>query len=252
VLVQAAAVVPHPPILVPALAAGAAVLLAPLLAACDAAVTGLLEHAPSMVVCVGSGRRTIRRRPQDWGTLAGFGVAVEAPSRHPDGPPDLPLSLTIGRWLLERSGWSGAVLMQEVAGTEPAQDCVQLGSRLAAQAGPQAVWLVLGDGSNRRGPKSPGFDDPRAPGFDAAVTRAFATADLDALIGLDCVLAAELGVAGRSAWQVLAGAVPAIGTVAAGAEPGPGPGAKPGIEARVHFDAAPFGVEYLVADWRLR
>jgi hypothetical protein len=243
--VLAAAVLPHPPLLVPALAAGAAAEVAPLLAACDAAVAGLLAVAPSVVVCLGPGERTIRHQPGDWGTLAGFGVAVEAPHAHdratPPGP-QLPLSLTIGSWLLERSGWNGAVVTQQVAAHLPASESAALGGRLAAETGPEAVWLVLGDGSIGRGPKAPGHDDPRAAGFDAEVGRAFAGADVEGLLGLDAGLAAELGAAGRATWQVLAGAVQF------GAGNG-GAAAKP-IEAAVHYQAAPFGVGYLVADWR--
>jgi hypothetical protein len=151
----------------------------------------------------------------------------------------LPLSLTIGRWLVDRSGWAGEVALQEVAADTAAADCEQLGRRLAAETGPNAVWLALGDGSTRRGPRSPGHDDPRAAGFDAEVARAFASADLAALLGLDTRLAAQLGAAGRPVWQVLAGA--------AAADPG-----WAAIDATVHFEDAPFGVGYLVADWRPR
>jgi hypothetical protein len=251
--VLAAAIVPHPPILVPALAAGAAPLLEPVLAACETVVAGLLSEGPQVVVCIGSGDRTTRYRPQSWGTLAGYGVGVDGPARHGDEPAELPLSLTIGRWLLERVGWTGAVLLQEVDTRRPAPDCAGLGRELAAEAGSGAAWLVLGDGSNRRGPRSPGHDDPRAEGFDAAVARAFAAADLNALLGLDAGLAAELGVGGRAVWQVLAGAAGATGAARAVADP-PGGGAAntAGIEAAVHYDEAPFGVEYLVADWRFR
>jgi hypothetical protein len=244
---------------VPVLAAGAAGQLAALLAACDTVVSGLLNESPQTVVCVGSGPLTRRFSDTAWGTLAGYGVAVEAPARHDDGEePELPLSLTIGRWLLDRVGWSGDVLLQTVdsgragrsgssAGSgSSAADCAELGRALEAEAGSQAVWLVLGDGTNRRGPSSPGHDDPRAPGFDALVADALARADLDAILGLDAGLAAELGVGGRAAWQVLAGGVQATHSAEV-------PGAFAAtIESAVHYDAAPFGVEYLVADWRFR
>jgi hypothetical protein len=53
-------------------------------------------------------------------------------------------------------------------------------------------------------------------------------------------------VGGRAAWQVLAGGVRA-------AKAAPVSGAFAAIiESSVHYDAAPFGVEYLVADWRFR
>ena len=50
----------------------------------------------------------------------------------------------------------------------------------------------------------------------------------------DVALADDLLVAVRPAWQVLAGA-------AAGC----------GIEAKIEYDDAPFGVQYTVATWRV-
>jgi hypothetical protein len=242
--VLAAAVLPHPPLLVPDLAAGAANLIAPLLAACESVVAEMLALKPRAVVLIGSGATTRIRPAQDTGTLAGFGTGFGAGfSAGIDAEPEtvtgsgLPLSLTIGRWLLERAGWSGDVVLQEVAADASAEECEQLGARLAVDSAPDSVWLALGDGSNRRGPRSPGHDDPRAAGFDAEVVRAFASADLPALRALDPELAAVLGAAGRPAWQVLAGAV---GTASGWTT----------IGSRVHYDEAPFGVEYLVADWR--
>jgi hypothetical protein len=91
--------------------------------------------------------------------------------------------------------------------------------------------LVMGDGSACRGERSPGYDDPRARPYDDAVARALATADLAVLRGLDGDLSAELLVAGRAPWQVLAEAV-------AGAWRG-----------RLAYYAAPYGVAYFVAGW---
>ena len=256
-VVLAAAVLPHPPLLVPELAAGAASLVAPLLAACDAVVAGLLARSPQTVVLIGSGRQTGLHASEETGSLAGFGTSVPGSGTSGQrtlelgtsgsgtsgrGTSTLPLSLTIGRWLLQRAGWSdrsGRVVVQEVAADASAEDCERLGVRLAAETGPESVWLALGDGSTRRGPRSPGHDDPRAADFDAGVARAFATGDVVALLALDPDLATQLGAAGRPVWQVLAGAVTA--------EPG-----WTAIKASVHYDDAPFGVEYLVADWAPR
>jgi hypothetical protein len=234
-LVLAAALVPHPPLLVPALAAGAAPSVAPLLEACEAVLAGLLARSPSTVVLVGSGVRTARRGEWDVGILAGFGTGSAAGAR--PGAAQLPLSLTIGCWLLERAQWSGDIVLQEVAADTPSGGCEEIGRTLAAESSTESVWLALGDGSIRRGQRSPGHDDPRAAGFDTEVARAFGTADLPALLGVDVELAAQLGAVGRPVWQVLAGAVRA--------DPG-----WATIEATVHYDDAPFGVEYLVADWR--
>jgi hypothetical protein len=237
--VLAAALVPHPPLLVPTLAAGAAPSVAPLLASCEAVIAGLLARSPGSVVLIGSGARTGARGRHDPGILAGFGSesAIDGRRELATGTGPLPLSLTIGRWLLERAQWSGDVVLQEVAADTPAAECEQLGRLLAAETGTDSVWLALGDGSIRRGQRSPGHDDPRAAGFDAEVARAFGTADPRALLSLDVDLAAQLGAAGRPVWQVLAGAVTADPRWST-------------IEATVHYDEAPFGVEYLVADWR--
>ena len=113
-------------------------------------------------------------------------------------------------------------------------DCLELGRSLDQQAGPDAVWLVVGEGSNRRGVRSPGFEDPRAAEFDAQVAKALTGADPDALAAIDPALADELGCVGRSGWQVIAGALD---------EPG-------AATATMRYEAAPFGVAYLVADWR--
>ncbi|MBT0769282.1 hypothetical protein KIH74_10145 [Kineosporia sp. J2-2] len=222
------------------MAAGAgqsvAALTGPLLAACDQAVSGLLTEAPQTLVVVGAGERTWRHGPEEWGTLAGYGVPVEAPGVHADTRPELPLSLTIARWLLERAGWAGRLVLQEVAFTASVPDCLELGHYLDQQAGPDAAWLVVGDGSNRRGMRSPGYEDPRAEDFDAEVAHALTTVDPDALASLDPVLADDLGCVGRAGWQVVAGALD-------------GPGAA---DAQLRYEGAPFGVGYLVADWRFR
>ena len=220
------------------MAAGAGVsvpaLTGPLLAACDQVVSGLLDAAPQTLVVVGPGERTWRHSSEEWGTLAGFGVAVEAPRSHAQTAPELPSSLTIARWLLERAGWSGRLILQEVCTTASVPDCLELGHSLEQQAGPDSAWLVLGDGSNRRGARSPGFEDPRAEAFDAEVVKALTSVDPEALAALDPALADELGCVGRAGWQVIAGALDEPGSAA----------------ATMRYHEAPFGVAYLIADWR--
>jgi hypothetical protein len=231
--VIAAAVVPHPPLLVPALTGGGADQAAGLLPAVDAAVAALLAEAPQLVVCVGDGARTTPHPTRAWGTLAGFGVDLAAPSGPQPGRPTLPLSLTLGGWLLERAGWRGQVLLHEVAVTAAPDDALALGRRLASDAGEHAAWLVLGDACSTRTEQSPGYYDPRAEPFDAAVAAALAAGDVAALASLDALLAAELGAAGRAPWQVLAGAL----------------GRHRAARGMLRYDAAPYGVGYLVANW---
>lgn len=222
----AAAVCPHPPMLVPEVAAGAASELDDLRAACRAAVAHLC--IADVLVVVGADATTIRREPPFGGTLSPWGI--DRPVGEPAADP-LPLSLLIGAWLLE-GGNFGNVRYHSIAADAPTAECVALG-RTLAHAGTSAALLVLGDGSACRGEKSPGYDDPRAEGFDAAVAAALAKGDTAALLNLDPGLARELLAAGRAPWQVLAGAVE-------------GPF---GTTELLH-DSAPYGVGYLVASWR--
>ena len=76
----------------------------------------------------------------------------------------------------------------------------------------------MGDGSARRSASAPGYLDERAAPFDAAVEQAVRDGDLPALAALDPDLARDLLAAGRPAWQVLAGALPAAAPDAAAAD----------------------------------
>ncbi|GIJ35398.1 class III extradiol dioxygenase subunit B-like domain-containing protein [Verrucosispora sp. WMMD703] len=236
----AAAVCPHPPLLIPEIAGAAASELDDLRAACDAAVARLLDSEARTVLVIGAGDRGADLDSPFRGSFAPWGVPLEVRlGDHPDGlvgSDHLPLSLLVGAWLLGRRpparirGMSWR--MTTVGATDPVETCAELGARL----GPDQPWalLVMGDGSACRGEKAPGYADPRAEAYDETVARALADADGDALLGLDPALSTQLKVAGRAPWQVLAGAARAAGGRWRG-------------ELRYH--AAPYGVGYLVANW---
>lgn len=216
-----AAVCPHPPLLVPEMACGAAPELDDLRAACAEAVRRLA--AGDLVVVVGSGPQTRDFGREAAGTLRPYGADVTVGP----GEPVLPLSLTIGRWLLgERQA-----VYRGVAENAPPEECRRLGAQLAGLAGRVAL-LVMGDGTACRTQRAPGYLDTRAEGFDAEVARALAGADAGALTRLDAGLAADLRAAGRAPWQVLAGAA-----------------RDDRFSAELLADAAPYGVGYLVASW---
>ncbi len=235
----AAAVVPHPPLLVPAIAAGTGPEAAPVLAACDAGVSALLAEVPEVIVCVGPGRTSIRHRPGAWGTLGGFGVDVPAPGRHHVGRAHLPLSLTIGRWLLDRAAWDGRVIAQEIGPMATPQECRTIGERLRAEISGRDCWVIMGDGSSRRGDRGHDpHDDGEARRYDEAIAEAFAAGDVGGIAELDVATAELAGAGGRGAWQVLAAAVQAGSAVA------------PAVaRSAVTYSGAPFGVGYLVANW---
>ncbi|NLT53329.1 MAG: hypothetical protein GXX79_01920 [Actinomycetales bacterium] len=256
-----AVVLPPAPVLVPEVAragSAAAAELAAVRLACREALAPLAaphgmpaDHPPGRrapgdrrsgavgptvpaLVLVGPGEITRRHSPGSWGTLRGLGVAVEAPESHDGRDPSLPLSLALGRLLLDRAGVPGEPVLQEVAASASAAECLALGEGLAGEVGPDAGWVVLGDGSARRSPKGPAAFDPRAEPFDRSVEQALRAGDAAALARLDASLAAELLAAGRPAWQVLAGAARLQ---------------APPDRCEVRHAAAPFGVGYLVATW---
>jgi hypothetical protein len=236
-----AAVCPHPPVLVPDLAAGAAAELDGLRAACDAALASLLVADADLLVVVGGAPATGPFPSGARGSLASYGVNIPVPL--PSAPrsgnggsdsvgPTLPLSLTIGRWLLDRQESAPAEpVLVGVNADADAITCASLGATLADRA-PRVAMLVMGDASARRSLKGPGYLDERAAPYDEVVARALAGADTAALLALDPALSVELLVAGRAAWQVLAGA----------ADGG-------SWSAEVTYDEAPYGVTYLVATW---
>jgi hypothetical protein len=168
------------------------------------------------------------------GTLAPYGVDVTARwGEDESAEPTMPLSLTLGAWLLNEAAYAGAVEGVGVPAGESAEAAARLGRRLAGRA-ERVALLVMGDGSARRSIAAPGYLDERAATFDASVASALARADAEALLALDAELARDLMAAGRAGWQVLAGAAHA---------------ADPEWTATLRYDDAPFGVGYLVATW---
>jgi hypothetical protein len=220
--------------IVPEIAGSAAAELDELRSAADAAIVRLLRMAPDMLVVVGGGTRTETFRYPYAGSFAPWGAATGFVLGDRPEPRITSLSLLVGGWLLSRHDLTGPALALDAvdAGT-PAAVCAPLGAELADRR-TRVALLVLGDGSACRGEKSPGYDDPRARSYDDGVATALADADTYALLDLDPVLSAELRVAGRAPWQVLAGAAEAAGGSWTG---------------DLSYHAAPYGVGYFVATW---
>ena len=213
-MIVAAAVCPHPPALVPEVASGAAAELDDVRHAALASVAELVASRPERIVVVGSGSLPEAVDESAGGTLAGFGVAVVAGGSRLV----LPLSLTIGAWLLDQVGWDGARTYTTTS--TPADDRVAL--------------LVMADGCARRSVAAPGYLDERAEAYDNSVAVALADGDAAALAGLDVELGDELLCVGARPLMVL-------GEMTKGAD----------VTARLRYDEAPFGVGYWVADWSI-
>ena len=223
-MITRAVVVPHPPLLVPELVSGAAQETESVRAATLAAAGKL--PGPWVAVAVDDGGRATFVPPLS-GTFLGYGVDV-AVSLGSAGPPDprIPLPVLMTAWLRERCAVEVSRVELIPRDLSPAE-CVSFGQQIA---GENAGLLILGDGSTRHGPRSPGSNDERSGPFDDHVHRLLAAADTDGLLALDLELARDLGAQGRAAWQVLAGV--------------PGPWRCASAEF-----FAPFGVGYHVAVW---
>ncbi|MCW2770172.1 MAG: hypothetical protein JWR27_1605 [Aeromicrobium sp.] len=218
-MIVAVAVCPHPPLLVPQVSPGSTAELAEIRSACDAAVAALLGADPDRIVVIGGGDAavdlTLDLDETFGGTLAPYGATV-----HAGGPGDgLPLSLTIGAWLLDRAGWTGP---RTYSTGRPEVD-----GRVAL--------LVMADGTGTRTLKAPGALDDRAEAFDATIAAALAEGDPEALASLDVDLGAEL-------WSRGVPTLRTLGEMTKGAD----------VTAHLRIDVAPFGVGYFVADWVLR
>jgi len=242
-MLTGAAVCPQPPLLIPA-ATGAPgpgdAELERLRTACHQAVADLLSEGPDLVAVVGGATHTVQYPRDAPGSLREFGIpfTVGGPrisaTPGPSGSPVLPLALTVGKWLLSRAAGPVPAVWWGIASDAPAAGCLDLGERLAALA-PRVALLVLGDGPGRRARGVPGAVDPDADRYDDQVATALAGGDAAALAALDPGADHRLFVAGRAAWQVLAGAA--------------GPDAFSGD---LRYRAVLFEVTYLVARWRRR
>ncbi|HKC28395.1 MAG TPA: hypothetical protein VKB75_10315 [Jatrophihabitans sp.] len=223
-MVRAVAFCPHPPLLVPEVAQGAASELDDLRGACFTAIKRAASVAGSWVV-VGAGARSASYPPNAHGSLAGFGVDLELSlgSDEP-GPVELPLSLTIGAWLLREtlgadSGASGYSIGPD-------------GGALPLLDDDDQAFLVMGDGSARRSTSAPGYLDPRAGAFDAAVAGALGSG-VAARLRTDAQLGGELWATGPVVWNAVADAL----------------GDAVFSSSELLYDAAPYGVGYFAAVW---
>lgn len=250
-MLVAAAVCPCPPLLVPEVAAGAAAELDAARVACTDALGVLAASRPDRLVVVGPAEQSGRGPYPEGarGSFRGFGVDVEVrlggggdgrgvvgegedEGEGERAGRELPPSLAVAAWLLQRTGWSDAPIEGLGVG-EPleAERCIEVGREISAGA-ERVALLVMGDSSACRTLKAPGYLDERAAPFDAEVARALGAADVPALKALDTELAHELKASGRAPWQVLAGAAD-----------------DQHLSGALLYEDAPYGVGYMVATW---
>jgi hypothetical protein len=231
-VILGAAFLPNPPVLVPAVASGAARELEPLRRASRRALRRVHGDDGRRLAVLGSADTSAVHSPVARGSLSGYGVSLEVHLGSPGcgGAPELPLSLTVGAWLLGQalgpsSGAVGFSVGPDFAASRAAVELLSLAesARLAL--------VVMGDGSARRSTTAPGYL-LRAEPFDAAVAAALRDGDGEALADLDETLGAELLAAGVPAWR-------AAGALLAGGS----------YDADLLYADAPYGVGYFAAAW---
>jgi hypothetical protein len=228
-VIQAAVFCPHPPVLIPDLAQGAAGELDDLRAACRAAIRRVADVAPQLVL-MGAGPRWQRHEAVARGSLAPYGVPVEvALGSDAPGPVELPLSLTVGAWLVRDAmgAGSGAV------GWSVGPDATDAPPRLDPADVPCAL-VVMADGSARRSTSAPGYLDERATDHDTRLATGLREGR-PPLLREDATLAHDLLVEGGAVWD--RASVELAGRA---------------WDAELLFDAAPYGVGYFVAAWIAR
>src|SRR5829696_1739019 len=272
----AAAVLPHPPLLVPELAGAAAPELDPLRAACRKALSTVLAAA-DLTLIIGDGPAWAIPAPTATGAFHPYGASLKvalpaltdlalpgladlavpalADPDLPDLPAparvsELPLSLAVAAHLLanldppldgvagaERAPGSGRLWAATVPRSLRPGAAAAIGRALNSAG--RFGLVVMADLSACRTERAPGAFRPEAADFDGRVGDAFRAGAPQRLLALDPAQAADLLVAGRVPLQVLAGTF--------APDPAPGDETMPSVRGQVLYEGAPYGVGYLVA-----
>jgi len=228
----AAAVCPHPPLLVPAIGAGQRGIEA-VRTACATALESVRAADPELLVVVGTGPSTVTHDGSAVADFTPWGADLQLRLPGESGPTGepLPLALSVGVWLVDQSGWATDTLAVAVATAATVEDCQRLGEGLADRAD-RVAMLVMSDGSARRSTTGPRPFDPQAVDHDGTVVGALAQGEGSGLLALDAALSAAVDAEGLNPLRVLGGAA-----------------AETAFDTQVLYDDAPLGVGYYVAVW---
>ena len=226
--------VPSPPILLPEVSATPDPEVAILRESCRVAVATLLAAGTVRVLGgLGVGGRppgpaqesVIRHWPDD------APPGIDGYLGRPEAPDALPLSLTIGRTLLQQADYRGGTELLSVLGTGA-------DIRSACAARPlvaDAALLVVGDGCATRTEKSPGHLVAGSVELDDRIAELLDTGDINGLTTLPDDIDSAFLVDGRAAWQCAAAMV----------------ANKNIVSSRLTEYMSPHGVAYFVAVWEL-
>jgi hypothetical protein len=226
-VLDAIALIPSAPVLVPELAGGAASELRDLAVAVSAAAAAL----PSRWFVVGVGASDNVIGPGAVGTFGGYGADVRvalSPTALGD-PRPLPLCALNAGWVRTTSAPAASAEVWVYAADHGVEAALARGRALRAEvdaiAEPVGV-LVVADGANTLTAAAPGGYDADSPAVQQALDDALAVGDTDALTRLPDA------IVGRVAYQVLAGLA-----------------GSSRWSARESYRGAPYGVGYTVGVW---
>lgn len=251
----AAFLLPHPPIIVPAIGGDELRHCRRTCDACAEVAARVVGCAPARVVLVSphapAGRRTgsFYATPRIAGSLARFGAPAtrvdlpadaevstrlrDTPARFTPVEASLDHGALVPLWWLVEAGWAGPTTVVGLPARGDRDTSARLGEALSAALDPVGGPLVLvasGDMSHRTRPGAPAGFHPRAERFDTFCRDLIARGDLRALQNLDEQWRQD---AAEDAIEPLVAVAAASGFEARG--------------ARVLSYEHPFGVGYLVA-----
>ncbi|MEU7145070.1 hypothetical protein ABZ942_36895 [Nocardia sp. NPDC046473] len=229
----AAAVCPHPPMLIPEVAGSAAALWGGLRTSCvesirrlrfpkfgdetDGWAIGRTEEfhtdptLPDLLVIVGGDDTTMAYDSANtYGSLGRYGIDWSWDIAWCMGNKEslpLPMSLSVGLWLATASGPDGLYFKgfeyQSVSFDASPRECAALGEELAERK-QKVVMLVLAEGAATEQLQDSAAGQART--YNAMLAQSLARADATALGQLDPRWAQTLNASGRAPLQVLAGA----------------------------------------------
>jgi hypothetical protein len=225
--VTAAALVPHPPLLLPELGRGPWPDLEQLRSAGRQALATLLDQVDALLVVGpaptwGEADSGATASFLPWGapvtprlpgaTAGGEEGWLDRGALPPGRLAELPLSLAVAAWLLDQAATERELppvaAFGVPAGAGPGE-AAALGWALAAAVTSVGTvgLLVMADLSARRTERAPASFHPAAEEFDRRIGDAVRKAELGRLLDVDPGLAAEMGVGGMAALWLLAGAL---------------------------------------------
>ena len=227
-MISAVVFIPAAPLMCPDIDVEA--LLADERAASIELVAELQQNAEQIIV-IGSGELTTWFEQGGIGNTRAFGGVSHYVIG--SGRDEMPQALTVGACVVSAAGWAGAVKALVVDTETTAEQRGVLAKELIAKSDDLRTLIVaVGDGSATRTEKAPGYIQPDALDFDAAVVRAIENGDSGAIVAIEQSTADRLWCRGLPTWQVVA---QAIGHA----------------EGTLVLESSPFGVNYLVAAWRV-